>query len=64
MFFVFFFCVCLFFFFSRSKFYPFRGDLNTHGLYLRVKQAGHQNQSAEGAGGLGIIRSNKVGETE
>ena len=22
------------------------------------------NQSAEGAGGLGIIRSNKVGETE
>ena len=23
-----------------------------------------KNQSAEGAGGLGIIRSNKVGETE
>ena len=23
-----------------------------------------ENQSAEGAGGLGIIRSNKVGETE
>ena len=25
---------------------------------------GHMNQSAEGAGGLGIIRSNKVGKTE
>ena len=26
--------------------------------------SGVNNQSAEGAGGLGIIRSNKVGETE
>ena len=27
-------------------------------------QLANANQSAEGAGGLGIIRSNKIGETE
>ena len=29
-----------------------------------IEQNRNQNQSAEGAGGLGIIRSNKVGKTE
>ena len=34
-------------------------------LNFELQQGPHrQNQSAEGAGGLGIIRSNKAGETE
>ena len=37
--------------------------LKIFGCYL-LKLPVILNQSAEGAGGLGIIRSNKVGETE
>ena len=33
-------------------------------VILRVSGDNNRNQSAEGAGGLGIIMSNKVGETE
>ena len=31
---------------------------------LKLMSLGYDNQSAEGAGGLGIIRGNKVGESE
>ena len=45
-------------FFSYSG-QPVSGLYDKDELVYRVK-----NQSAEGAGGLGIIRSNKVGKTE
>ena len=40
-----------------------RLSVKIYGTTLRLCNV-KVNQSAEGAGGLGIIRSNKVGETE
>ena len=43
--------------------YQFTSLLHRHHNLQRSNQL-NKNQSAEGAGGLGIIRSNKLGKTE